>query len=116
VTAEPYSTADFQHGPKAMVEPNFPVIIIAPDGATYPDMLAAVREFAQRGADLTVISAENEALDLAQLPLRLPGNIPEWLSPIVAVVPGQLLAMATAAAKGHELDRPRGLTKVTLTL
>ncbi len=115
VTAEPYSTADFQHGPKAMVEPDFPVIIVAPDGATYADMLSAGKEFAQRSADLTVIAAHNEALELAQFPLRLPGNIPEWISPIVAVIPGQLLAMATAAAKGHELDHPRGLTKVTLT-
>jgi glutamine---fructose-6-phosphate transaminase (isomerizing) len=115
VTAEPYSTADFQHGPKAMVEQDFPVIAIAPQGAAYPDMLAAIKEFAQRGADLTVISAEDEALSSAQLPLRLPADIPEWLSPIVAVVPGQLLAMATAAAKGHELDHPRGLTKVTVT-
>jgi glutamine---fructose-6-phosphate transaminase (isomerizing) len=115
VTAEPYSTADFQHGPKAMVEQDFPIIAIAPQGAAYPDMLAAIKEFAQRGADLTVISTEDEALGSAQLPLRLPAGVPEWLSPIVAVVPGQLLAMATAAAKGHELDHPRGLTKVTVT-
>jgi len=59
-------------------------------------------------------STEDEALATAQLPLRLPA-VPEWLSPIVAVVPGQLLAMATAAAKGHNLDKPRGLTKVTVT-
>jgi glutamine---fructose-6-phosphate transaminase (isomerizing) len=115
VTAEPYSTADFQHGPKAMVEQDFPVIAIAPQGAAYPDMLAAIKEFAQRGADLTVISGEDEALGSAQFPLRLPADVPEWLSPIVAVVPGQLVAMATAAAKGHELDHPRGLTKVTVT-
>ncbi len=115
VTAEPYSPADFQHGPKAMVEQDFPVIAIAPHGAPYPDMLAAIKEFAQRGADLTVISAEDEALSSAQFPLPLPADVPEWLSPIVAVVPGQLIAMATAAAKGHELDRPRGLTKVTVT-
>ena len=114
VTAEPYSSADFRHGPKAMVEPDFPVIAIAPRGATYADMLALIKELAERGADLTVISTEDEALATAQLPLHLPA-VPEWLSPIVAVVPGQLLAMATAAAKGHNLDKPRGLTKVTVT-
>src|SRR5439155_1987962 len=115
VTAEPYSSADFRHGPKAMVEKNFPVIAIAPGGQTFADMLDLITELEQRGADLTVISADKRALAAAQLPLQLPDAIPEWLSPIVAVIPGQLLAMATAAAKGHELDTPRGLTKVTVT-
>jgi glucosamine--fructose-6-phosphate aminotransferase (isomerizing) len=114
VTAEPYSSADFRHGPKAMVERNFPVIVVAPGGATYPDMRALIEELNEQGADLTIISTEREALSHAHLPLQLPG-VPEWLSPIVAVIPGQLLAMATAAAKGHELDTPRGLTKVTVT-
>ncbi len=114
VTAEPYSSADFRHGPKAMVEQNFPVIVVAPGGATYPDMRALIEELTEQGADLTIISTEQEALSHAHLPLQLP-SVPEWLSPIVAVIPGQLLAMATATAKGHELDTPRGLTKVTVT-
>jgi glucosamine--fructose-6-phosphate aminotransferase (isomerizing) len=114
VTAEPYSSADFRHGPKAMVEQNFPVIVVAPGGATYPDMHTLIEELTEQGADLTIISTEQEALAHAHLPLQLPG-VPEWLSPIVAVIPGQLLAMATATAKGHELDTPRGLTKVTVT-
>lgn len=114
VTAEPYSSADFRHGPKAMVEQNFPVIVIAPGGATYPDMRTLIEELNEQGADLTIISTEQEALSYAHLPLQLPA-VPEWLSPIVSVIPGQLLAMATAAAKGHELDTPRGLTKVTVT-
>jgi glucosamine--fructose-6-phosphate aminotransferase (isomerizing) len=77
-------------------------------------MRALIEELNEQGADLTIISTEREALSHAHLPLQLPG-VPEWLSPIVAVIPGQLLAMATAAAKGHELDTPRGLTKVTVT-
>lgn len=115
VVAEPYSTADFRHGPKAMVEEAFPVIVIAPNGAVYPDVLAMTQELHDRGADLTIIASEQAALDCAQLPLRLPPGLPEWLSPIVAVVPGQLLAMYTASVKGHEVDKPRGLTKVTVT-
>jgi glucosamine--fructose-6-phosphate aminotransferase (isomerizing) len=115
VTAEPYSSADFRHGPKAMVEDDFPIIAIAPSGAVYPDMLNLIKELRERGADLTVISTELEALGYAQFPLPLPVDVPEWITPIVGVVPGQLLAMATAAAKGHEFDRPRNLTKVTMT-
>jgi glucosamine--fructose-6-phosphate aminotransferase (isomerizing) len=115
VSAEPYSSADFRHGPKAMIEQNFPSIVVAPTGAVYPDILAMVQELSDRGADLTVIASEQAALDCAQLPLRLPISIPEWLSPIVAAIPGQLLALHTALAKGHEVDAPRGLSKVTET-
>lgn len=115
VVAEPYSSADFRHGPKAMIEADFPAIVIAPKGETYPDMAALIIELAERGADLTIISSEAEVLEKANLALQLPDDVPEWLSPIVATVPGQLLAMATAAAKGHALDTPRGLSKVTIT-
>lgn len=115
VVAEPYSSADFRHGPKAMIEADFPVIVIAPNGAIYSDMLALLNELKERGADLTVISDQADALNLATMPIPLPADVPEWLSPIVAVVPGQLLAMSVAAAKGLALDTPRNLTKVTVT-
>ena len=62
-----------------------------------------------------VISALEEALALAQAPLRLPAGMPEWLSPLVAVVPGQLFALGLTLAKGFDPDHPRGLRKVTLT-
>ncbi len=115
VVAEPYSSADFRHGPKAMIETDFPVIAIAPNGAIFTDILALLTELKERGADLTVISEQAEALTLAAVPIPLPLDMPEWLSPIVAVVPGQLLAMSVAAAKGLALDTPRNLTKVTVT-
>jgi glucosamine--fructose-6-phosphate aminotransferase (isomerizing) len=115
VVAEPYSSADFRHGPKALIEADFPAIAIAPSGLVYDDMLSLLREVKTRGADLTVISGQQEALDLAALPIPLAPNLPEWLSPIVAVVPGQWLAMAVARAKGVTLDAPRAITKVTNT-
>jgi glucosamine--fructose-6-phosphate aminotransferase (isomerizing) len=48
--------------------------------------------------------------------LALPSGIPEWLSPLVAIVPGQLWAVALARTRGLDPDRPRGLSKVTETL
>ena len=115
VVAEPYSSADFRHGPVAIVERGFPAIVVAPQGVVYPDMLALARELAARKAELIVISGQDEPLGLARTPLRLPVALPEWLSPLTCVVPGQLLALHVTLAKGYDPDHPRGLKKVTET-
>lgn len=115
VLAEPYSSADFQHGPVALVERGFPVIAVVPEGAVAAEMLDFLKQLRQREAELVVISAQEEALQLAQTPLRVPAGIPEWLSPLVTVVPGQLFALGLTMARGLDPDHPRGLHKVTLT-
>ncbi len=115
IVTEPYSSADFRHGPVAIVERGFPAIVVAPQGQVYPDMLALTRELAAREAELIVVSGQDEPLQLAQTPLRLPVVLPEWLSPFTCIVPGQLLAMHVTLAKGYDLDHPRGLKKVTET-
>ncbi len=114
--AEPYSPADFLHGPVAIIDAGFPALLVAPSGATFEDQLAFAATLRERGAELIVISDRDEALSLAHTPLRLPPGIPEHLVPIPAVVPGQLLALELARVKGFDPDRPRGLSKVTLTL
>ena len=115
VLAEPYSLADFRHGPMAVVERDFPVITLVPEGVTAPGLLEFLRQLRERQAEMMVISALDEALALAQTPLALPRGMPEWLSPFVAVIPGQLFALGLTLAKGLDPDHPRGLRKVTLT-
>ncbi len=115
VVTESYSSADFLHGPISVLEPGFPLILIAPSGRTFPDVAALAVEAKRRGAELIAITDDPALLREAQTPLALPGNIPEWLSPLVAIVPGQLFAMQLAMAKGYDVDRPAGLTKVTET-
>ncbi len=115
IMAEPYSSADFQHGPVAIVEQGFPVLALLPEGAAAADMLAFLQGLQTRAPELVVISPLPEALALAQTPLSLPQGIPEWLSPLVAVLPGQMLALGLTLAKGYDPDHPRGLRKVTLT-
>ncbi len=115
IVAEPYSSADFRHGPVAIVERGFPAVIVAPHGVVYPDVLELARDLSARQAELIVISGQNEPLGLARTPLRLPVILPEWLSPFTCVVPGQLLALHITLAKGYDPDHPRGLTKVTET-
>jgi glucosamine--fructose-6-phosphate aminotransferase (isomerizing) len=106
--AEPYSWADFLHGPIAMVEPGFPVVLVSPSGALAADAADVEARLQARGAELITIA------DHAGATLRVP-PVPEWLSPMLTVIPGQLLALELALARGLDPDRPRGLEKVTLT-
>ena len=114
--AEPYSTADFRHGPLAIVGPDFPVLAAVPSGAVFDDALALLTKVVrERGADLVAISDRDEALALARTPLRLAVALPEWLRPIADVVPAQLFCYHLARAMGRDTEAPRGLSKVTRT-
>ncbi len=113
--AEPYSRADFMHGPLALIENGFPAIVVAPSGITLAEMQAFIRMLHQREADPIVISDDAETLDLGRTRLPLAVSLPEWLSPIGAIVPGQLFAMHLAHTRGYDPDHPRGLRKVTET-
>jgi glucosamine--fructose-6-phosphate aminotransferase (isomerizing) len=114
VAAEPASPADFLHGPVAMLDPGFPVLAILPSppaGAAVRDVLAAAHA---RDADVTVIADAGYAPAPGERVLAVePG--PEWLSPLCAVVPAQLLAVGAAERRGMDVDRPVGLEKITRT-
>ncbi|HZT17322.1 MAG TPA: SIS domain-containing protein [Gaiellaceae bacterium] len=112
---EAYSAADLMHGPVAAVAPGWPVVAVAPNGPAHASMRDAIDAVAARGARLVVVSDDDALLARAELPLALVPDVPEWLSPLVAVVPGQLLALRIASLLGANLDRPGGLSKVTLT-
>jgi glucosamine--fructose-6-phosphate aminotransferase (isomerizing) len=116
VAADPYSAADFQHGPLALIEPGYPILAVAPSGATLPGMrelLARLRD--QHGVDLLVISDEAETCALGSAALRTPAAPAEWLSPIVSVIPAQLFAYHVTRARGLDTEQPRWISKVTLT-
>ena len=116
VIAEPYSSADFQHGPIAMVEGGFPVLAVAPKGKvhdTMKEMLTRLRN--QLNAELVLISDDADALKLAQSPIQLPPQIPEWLTPLVSILPAQLFACHLTTVKGYDTEKPRTITKVTET-
>ena len=116
VVADPYSPADFQHGPIAIVSQGFPVLAAAPKGAVFDDALSLLTKLVKTsGAELLVVSNDPRALDLAQTPLSLPDDLPEWLSPLVAIVPAQLFCYHLTRAKGYDTEAPRQLVKVTRT-
>lgn len=117
VAAEPYSSADFRHGPIALVEgEDFPVVLVAPTGAVAGDMRTLSTDLKRRHAELVIISDDESLLAQAHLALPLPSDVPEWLTPLVAVLPGQLFGMTLAQVKGADPDKPVGLKKVTETL
>jgi len=113
--AESYSSADFMHGPIAVVGSGFPALVIAPSGKMFDTMRDATLEIKGRGAELIVISDRQELLEEAVTPLPLVENVPEWLSPIVAVVPGQLFALHLTLLKGNDPDNPQRIQKITIT-
>jgi glucosamine--fructose-6-phosphate aminotransferase (isomerizing) len=114
VLADPYSAADFQHGPIALVTPGFPVIAIATAGPAMPGVMELLTRLRAGKARLLVISDDDTALAMGD-GIALPTGVPEWLAPLVAIVPGQLYAYHLAEARGSDPDRPRNLSKVTLT-
>ena len=116
IEAEPYSSADFQHGPVAMVAQGFPVMAIAPEGKVFEsmmDMLIHLKNDLM--AELVVISNSEAALSMAQTAFSIPLGIPEWLSPLVTIVPAQLFSYHLTLAKGYDADQPRTISKVTET-
>lgn len=116
VVAEPYSSADFQHGPVAIVSQGFPLLAVVPDGAVFDDVLALLSTLVgEHQAELLAISNQDRALDLAQTPVRIPGNLPEWLSPLVSIVPAQLFSFYLTQAMGYDTEAPRRLNKITRT-
>jgi glucosamine--fructose-6-phosphate aminotransferase (isomerizing) len=112
---EAYSAADLMHGPVAAVSEGWPVIAVAPTGPAHGSMADAIEAMASRRSRLLVVSDDDALLARADVPLPLVQGIPEWVSPLVAVVPGQLAAIRLARLRGIDLDRPLGLAKVTLT-
>jgi glucosamine--fructose-6-phosphate aminotransferase (isomerizing) len=115
VVAEPYSSADFMHGPVALIEEAFPTIVIAPSGVMLPELQAFIVSLKARGAEVIAISDDETTLAQARTPFPLPVSAPEWVSPLISIAPGQLFAMALAHVRDLDVDRPRGLHKVTET-
>jgi glutamine---fructose-6-phosphate transaminase (isomerizing) len=116
VVAERFSSADFLHGPLAMVERHFPVILFAPPGV----MLAGVKDLIGRLSELRAetlsITSDLDTAGACTRAIMMPREIDEFLAPIPYIIPGQLFAALLAEAKGLDPDAPRSLSKVTRTL
>ena len=112
---ESYSAADLMHGPVAAISEGWPVLAIAPRGPAFDVLAESLDALRARRPRLLVVSDDERALARADVALPLWTVVPEWLSPLVAVVPGQLAALRFAQLRGIDLDSPLGLSKVTMT-
>jgi glucosamine--fructose-6-phosphate aminotransferase (isomerizing) len=121
IFAEGYSTADLQHGPVTLADDDVPIIAIRPTGemgVRVDDVLARLP--AMGGSPWWIGSAGGRAAPGrsagANDALRLDLNLPDALTPVPFVIPGQLLAESAARRRGLDPDRPAGLHKITRTL
>ena len=113
--AQAYSSAEFQHGPIAAVNPSDPVLMLALADATEGSNHAAATKLRAVSADLCVLSSSEALRQDATTAVTLPGGHPVTQA-FVMVVAGQLLALHLATAKGLDPDAPRNLKKVTKTM
>jgi glucosamine--fructose-6-phosphate aminotransferase (isomerizing) len=115
IITEPYSSADFLHGPIAIVQEGFPVVLIAPQGMIFENINTLAGRLEKLQAELLIISDEQSLLEQAEIAMPLQPDVPEWISPLLTVLPGQLYSLGLAQARGLDPDHPIGLTKITET-
>lgn len=111
--AEGDAAGEFLHGPIALLDETIPVIAIAPADTTHPAMLATMSKIKSHRSPLIGIVSTKQAAATASLcdaQIRLP-VVDELLSPLLTVIPLQLLAYTIAVSRGLDVDRPRHITK-----
>lgn len=116
VVAERFSSADFFHGPLAIIERRFPVIMFAPSGVTKKSNIDLLRRLRELKADSLSITNDEEIASLSSRYIAMSKEIDEFLSPIPFIIPAQLFAALLAETKGLNADSPRSLSKITKTL
>ena len=116
VVAERFSSADFLHGPVAMIERHFPVILFAPPGVMLEGTKDLIRRLRELRADTLAITGDIDTAAMCSRSIIMPREIDEFLAPIPYIIPAQLFAALLAEAKGLDPDAPRSLSKVTRTL
>jgi glucosamine--fructose-6-phosphate aminotransferase (isomerizing) len=117
IHAEGYPAAEMKHGPIALIDQFMPVVCIAPrSDATFDNIKANIEEVKARNGSVIVITDDsgetsNELDDLCEYVIKVPATH-EYVMPLVAVIPMQLLAYVMGRLRGHNVDDPRGLQKV----
>ncbi len=112
IHAEAYPAGEMKHGPIALIDPHLPVVVVSPKGPWYEKTRSNIQEVRARGGRVIAVATDgDEAIrDHAEEVLYIP-EVHPLLSPILAVIPLQLLAYETAVLLGRDVDQPRNLAK-----
>jgi len=112
VHAEGYATGEMKHGPIALIDKNFPSIFIVPDDSVYEKNVSGMQEIKARGGKIIAIATEGnkEIKKIADDVIYIPKTL-EMLTPLLSVIPLQLLAYYVGIGKGYDVDKPRNLAK-----
>ena len=112
VHAEGYAAGEMKHGPIALIDKNFPSVFVVPRDSVYEKTISAIEEIKARGGKIIAVATEGdkEIAKLADEVIYIPKTL-EMLTPLVAVVPLQLLAYYVGTGKGYDVDKPRNLAK-----
>jgi glucosamine--fructose-6-phosphate aminotransferase (isomerizing) len=110
--AEGYGAGEMKHGPLAIVDEHLTTVAVAPRDRVYPKMVSNIQQIRSRGGRVAAVvtAGEADAAGFADAVLTIP-KIEEVFSPLVTVVPLQLLAYHTAVRLGRDVDKPRNLAK-----
>ncbi|MGB9857655.1 MAG: SIS domain-containing protein [Dictyoglomaceae bacterium] len=114
ILAEPYSSADFLHGPLALAVHGFPIFFFVPKGESLSHSYEVIRLLEEKGVDLFIFSNE-ESLFSKFNGFFIKSNIPEEITPILFILPAQFFAYFLTILKGLDPDQPRYLKKITIT-
>lgn len=112
IHAEGYPAAEMKHGPIALIDENMPVVVIAPNKGAYEKILSNVQEVKARGGKIIAIvtQGDKDVAELADHIIEIP-ETEEELTPLITVIPLQLLAYHIAIMRGCNVDQPRNLAK-----
>ncbi|HIP89282.1 MAG TPA: glutamine--fructose-6-phosphate transaminase (isomerizing) [Thermococcus paralvinellae] len=110
IHAEGLSAGELKHGPLALIEDGVPVVAIAPSGKTFEKMVSNIQEAKARGAFIISLGDSEELKKVSDVWIKMP-EIDEVLSPMIYIVPLQLLAYYLAVLRGNDPDKPRNLAK-----
>jgi glucosamine--fructose-6-phosphate aminotransferase (isomerizing) len=112
IHAEGYAAGEMKHGPIALIDENMPVVVVAPRDRVYDKMVSQIEQVKARGGIVIALATEGDdyIATKADRVLRIP-QASELLTPVLAVIPLQLLAYAIAVRRGSDVDQPRNLAK-----
>ena len=110
IHAEAYPAGEMKHGPIALLDARVPVIAVAMPGIVFEKVLSNAQEAKARNAQLIGVAPEGPDMKMFDALLPVP-KVSEWISPLLTLVPMQLLSYHIAALRGLDVDQPRNLAK-----